>query len=59
MRIFHLVKVYFDQRRADITQEWLNNRYRFFAEHTLKSLRAQTFKDFRLWFCCHRVCRTK
>lgn len=52
MNIFHLVKVRFDRRRADITQEWLDNRYRFFVRYTLRSLLEQTTKDWVLWINC-------
>lgn len=52
MKIRHLVKIHFDRRRPDIHQQWLNDRYKFFAENTLRSLRAQTFQDFTVWFCC-------
>ncbi len=52
VKIFHLVKIHFDRRTPAITQEWLDRRYAFFAEHTLKSLEAQRFQDFGLWFCC-------
>jgi hypothetical protein len=54
MKIHHLVKVYFQRRYASIDQAWLDKRFRFFAEHTLKSLESQTVKDWRLWFCCDR-----
>lgn len=52
MKIKHLVKVLFDRRSPKITQEWLDRRYEFFAKHTLRSLQAQTFKDFTLWINC-------
>lgn len=47
--ILHLVKVRFDRRRPDITQEWLDRRYKFFTEHTLPSLLGQTNRDWVLW----------
>lgn len=50
MKIFHVVKVYFDRRKIEITQEWLNTRYKFFQEHTLRSLQAQTV-PYLLWIC--------
>ena len=49
MKKFHLVKIRFDRRRADITPEWLEARSRFFLEHTYRSLQGQTFKAWRLW----------
>jgi len=52
VKIFHLVKIHFDRRRPDIDLAWLERRYAFFAGYTLKSLEAQRFQDFGLWFCC-------
>jgi hypothetical protein len=46
---FHLIKVRFDRRTERATQEWLNGRYKFFVENTLKSLLNQTFQDWMLW----------
>lgn len=57
MKIFNLVKVIFDRRRADITQEWLDYRYQFFVDNTLRSLQRQTFigrdglTSWKLWLC--------
>jgi hypothetical protein len=48
----HLVKVRFDRRRADIDQAWLDRRYAFFAEHTLRSLRRNRCQDWTLWINC-------
>ena len=50
--VLHLVKVRFDVRRADITQEWLDARYSFFQEYTLPSLLRQTNRDWALWINC-------
>lgn len=52
MNIFHFVKVRFDIRRADITQDWLDSRYLFFRKHTLVSLLKQTNQNWILWIQC-------
>lgn len=52
MKIAHLIKVRFDVRRDDITQEWLDNRYAFFEKYTLRSLLAQRDRDWILWINC-------
>lgn len=49
VRHVHLVKVRFDRRRLDITDEWLENRFEFFIANTLRSLEDQIDKDFSLW----------
>lgn len=56
MSTFHLVKVRFDRRTDKITQGWLNNRYKFFAENTLRSLQRQVYDPATggctLWINC-------
>lgn len=52
MKICHLLKVRFDRRTAAATQDWLNGRYKFFTENTLKSLKQQTYQNFFLWINC-------
>jgi hypothetical protein len=52
MKVVHFVKVRFDKRRIDIDQAWLNKRYVFFRDNTLKRLREQTNKDWVLWVNC-------
>lgn len=54
MKIIHFVKVRFDKRRIDINQEWLNKRYAFFRDNTLKRLRESTNKDWILWINCQQ-----
>lgn len=49
MKTLHLVKVRFDRRTERATQEWLDRRYRFFAENTLPSLLGQTVRGWTLW----------
>lgn len=52
MRIQNLVKVHFDRRSERATPAWFAERFAFFQQWTLRSLQAQTFKDFRIWFHC-------
>lgn len=52
MSILHLVKVRFDMRRADIDQVWLEKRFKFFVEHTARSLARQTTAEWMLWINC-------
>lgn len=49
MKIHHLVKVHFDRRKPEITEEWLKHRYTFFMKNTLESLRCQTIPNWQLW----------
>lgn len=49
MKVLHLIKVRFDKRRVDITDEWLEKRFDFFINHTLRSLENQTFLSWTLW----------
>lgn len=52
MKILHLIKVRFDVRGPQITQEWLERRYNFFVENTCRSLSVQTMSDWVLWIQC-------
>lgn len=52
MKIVHFVKVRFDKRRIDIDQQWLDRRYLFFCNNTLRSLHAQTDTRWILWINC-------
>lgn len=52
MKILHLVKVRFDKRGPQITQEWLEKRFRFFIENTYQSLIRQTTEQYVLWINC-------
>lgn len=47
----HLVKINWSLQPG-ITQDWLNQRYQFFVAHTLRSLLAQTYQNFRIWHYC-------
>ena len=48
----HIVKIYWHRWSDKITDEWIASRIAFCKAYTLKSLQAQSFKDFSLWFCC-------
>lgn len=49
MKIKHFIKVHFDRRKPELDQQWFDERYDFFERYTLRSLEAQTFKDWDLW----------
>jgi hypothetical protein len=55
MNVFHLVKVRFDRRRADINEAWLQKRANFFLGNTLPSLLGNTFEDWMLWINCDDI----
>lgn len=57
MKVIHFVKVRFDKRAPHIDQQWLDTRFDFFINNTLKSLLAQTNKDWILWINCQEGMR--
>jgi len=61
--ITSVVSIFFDTFRPELkiyrnkynpiqTEEWIKNRASFFNDWTLKSLRNQSFKDFRIFLLC-------
>jgi len=54
MSVQHIISIPFDLERStfQITQDWINIRYKLFHQYTLNSILNQSFQDFRVWIIC-------
>lgn len=57
MKIEHFVRIYLDCDFPHLPkdEEWVRNRIEFFERFTLRSLKAQTFGDFKIILLCGRM----
>jgi len=59
MKVQHIVEIYFDMDFDHLpkSEEWVKDRFEFFNRFTLKSLKKQTFRKFRIQLLCGQTHR--